>query len=52
MTQEPTTPTTPAAAPAIAGRVLSIDALRDFDMFWLIGGKYLFLYRKKILWRV
>ena len=46
MNPEATTPTTPTpspAAPAGADRVISIDALRGFDMFWLIGGKYLFL---------
>jgi len=36
------TPATPAAAPAIpapaAGRLLSVDALRGFDMFWILGG--------------
>jgi predicted acyltransferase len=26
-------------APAAAGRLLSIDALRGFDMFWIIGGE-------------
>ncbi|MFX0202354.1 MAG: heparan-alpha-glucosaminide N-acetyltransferase domain-containing protein, partial [Candidatus Hodarchaeota archaeon] len=25
-----------------AGRVMSIDALRGFDMFWIIGGWYIF----------
>jgi predicted acyltransferase len=39
MTQEPTT----SGAPVTTGRVISIDALRGFDMFWIIGGKYLFL---------
>jgi hypothetical protein len=32
-----------SAGAAGTGRVLSIDALRGFDMFWIIGGKYLFL---------
>jgi predicted acyltransferase len=32
----------PAAAPSV-GRVASIDALRGFDMFWIIGGRGLFL---------
>jgi predicted acyltransferase len=26
----------------LAGRVMSIDALRGFDMFWIIGGWYIF----------
>jgi hypothetical protein len=25
-------------SPSGSGRVLSIDALRGFDMFWIIGG--------------
>ncbi len=37
------TPATPAIAPAAiplpaAGRLLSLDALRGFDMFWILGG--------------
>lgn len=48
MSHEPTAPSAPDAtsspvAPASVARVLSIDALRGFDMFWIIGGKYLFL---------
>ena len=31
----------PAATPT--GRVVSIDALRGFDMFWIIGGRELVL---------
>jgi predicted acyltransferase len=39
--QEPQiTPQQPKAPPA--GRVMSIDALRGFDMFWIIGGWYIF----------
>lgn len=34
-----TKPTTGAAAPSVAiGRLVSLDALRGFDMFWIIGG--------------
>ncbi len=29
----------PAPAPAPAGRIASIDALRGFDMFWIAGGR-------------
>jgi len=28
--------------PALSGRVMSIDALRGFDMFWIIGGGAIF----------
>ncbi|MBI5395147.1 MAG: DUF5009 domain-containing protein [Verrucomicrobia bacterium] len=42
MEAAPSTSPQPTAAPS-AGRVMSIDALRGFDMFWIIGGKYLFL---------
>ncbi|OHB68476.1 MAG: hypothetical protein A2V70_03155 [Planctomycetes bacterium RBG_13_63_9] len=31
-------PTRPPAATAGSGRVIAIDALRGFDMFWIIGG--------------
>jgi len=34
---------TPSEATAAGGRVRSIDALRGFDMFWLIGGQELVL---------
>ncbi|MHC4693065.1 MAG: acyltransferase family protein [Planctomycetota bacterium] len=27
---------------SVGGRVMSIDALRGFDMFWIIGGSYIF----------
>src|SRR5437773_6889303 len=42
MNAEATAPTTPAPSltpPAAAGRVVCIDALRGFDMFWIMGGK-------------
>ena len=26
-----------------SGRIASIDALRGFDMFWIIGGEYIFM---------
>ena len=26
-------------APSAAGRIVSVDALRGFDMFWIVGGK-------------
>lgn len=32
---------TPAAAKATSGRLLSLDALRGFDMFWIVGGEEL-----------
>src|SRR5713101_7902417 len=28
---------TPAQAPAAAQRLMSVDALRGFDMFWIVG---------------
>ncbi len=31
-----------APRPSSAGRVASIDALRGFDMFWIIGGATVF----------
>jgi len=37
-----TTDSVPKAAPG-SGRVVSIDALRGFDMFWIIGGRGVFL---------
>ena len=46
MNAEATAPTTPAPSlppPAAAGRVVCIDALRGFDMFWIMGGKPLVL---------
>lgn len=33
----PTAPATPAS-PATPGRLMSLDALRGFDMFWILGG--------------
>ena len=32
------TPTKPAPAAVAAPRILSVDALRGFDMFWILGG--------------
>ncbi len=29
--------TPPAASPSITQRLMSVDALRGFDMFWIIG---------------
>jgi hypothetical protein len=48
MSQEFTAPSAPDAtsspvAPASAARIISIDAQRGFDMFWIIGGKHFFL---------
>ncbi len=40
MTAESTAPSVP---PAAGQRLLSLDALRGFDMFWITGGKPLFL---------
>ena len=37
-------PTTPATSP----RLYSLDALRGFDMFWIIGGEELFHTMAKI----
>jgi len=31
-----------AVAPKAVGRLMSLDALRGFDMFWIIGGQWLF----------
>jgi predicted acyltransferase len=28
-------------SPTAAGRIESVDALRGFDMFWIIGGEYI-----------
>src|SRR5215470_10254794 len=36
-------PTPPPSAAAPSARVLSLDALRGFDMFWIVGGKELAL---------
>src|SRR5689334_19628256 len=36
-------PTPPASAPLPSRRILSLDALRGFDMFWIIGGDKLAL---------
>lgn len=33
----------PKNAPAITGRILSIDALRGFDMLWITGGATIFI---------
>src|SRR4051812_22605941 len=33
---------TPNTAAATQGRITSVDALRGFDMFWIIGGDALF----------
>jgi predicted acyltransferase len=35
-------PDAPATPPPKPGRLLSLDALRGFDMFWIIGGDALF----------
>lgn len=32
-----------AVPPPSGGRILSVDALRGFDMLWIMNGKYLFL---------
>ncbi|NLN94512.1 MAG: DUF5009 domain-containing protein [Candidatus Hydrogenedens sp.] len=37
------TPETEATPPAKPPRMMSIDALRGFDMFWIVGGKPLFV---------
>lgn len=34
-----TADTNTAAAPPVAERLVSVDALRGFDMFWIMGGK-------------
>src|SRR5262245_35172626 len=36
-------PTPPSAPAKPSARVLSLDALRGFDMFWIVGGKELAL---------
>jgi predicted acyltransferase len=36
----PITAETKEAGSAAAGRLMSIDALRGFDMFWILGGDY------------
>ena len=49
-TMPPTTSVTAEPiAPAPTVRIMSIDALRGFDMFWLIGGKYVALSLAAIL---
>lgn len=35
-------PSSPSSAPA-AGRIASVDALRGFDMFWIVGGQAVLL---------
>ena len=37
-----------SVAPAANKRLMSIDALRGFDMFWIIGGYYIFTSLQKI----
>ena len=32
----------------LSGRLLSLDALRGFDMFWIIGGEWIFKALKDI----
>ena len=34
---------TPGTRPPRQGRILSVDALRGFDMFWITGGAFVFL---------
>ncbi len=34
----PAAPESVASAPAAGGRLVSLDALRGFDMFWILGG--------------
>src|SRR5688572_13429544 len=36
-------PIAPAAPPSGATRLMSVDALRGFDMFWIIGAEALIL---------
>jgi predicted acyltransferase len=38
MPPEPTVPKAQADRPAPAERLMSLDALRGFDMFWIVGG--------------
>lgn len=33
----------------LSGRLVSLDALRGFDMFWIIGGEWIFKALKDIL---
>ena len=33
-------------APAASPRLLSLDALRGFDMFWILGGDFVKKYRE------
>src|SRR3954462_3651954 len=39
---------TPNTTAATQGRITSVDALRGFDMFWIIGGDALFYALKKM----
>ena len=41
-------PAVSTSAPQISGRLASIDALRGFDMFWIIGADTLFAALKKV----
>jgi predicted acyltransferase len=38
---QPALPPAPPAPNASPGRLLSLDALRGFDMFWLLGGEHI-----------
>lgn len=40
-----------AAAPALRQRVVAIDALRGFDMFWIVGGQELALAAVGFAWK-
>ncbi|MEO8416080.1 MAG: hypothetical protein ABI472_20635, partial [Ginsengibacter sp.] len=33
----------PKSSPAMKGRILSVDALRGFDMLWITGGATIFI---------
>ena len=51
----PKAPPAPAAAASAepgAGRVVSIDALRGFDMFWIVGGHGLILALAGLVWKL
>ena len=39
-----------SAAPASSERIVAIDALRGFDMFWIVGGQELALAAAAWLW--